>query len=897
MKSRQIRTLTASGLIVFILAITGACTDCDDTTVGVEDVAPDALMADVAPDGSPDVPGPADVELDVSDVPDAGPTPEFPRTPIQDGVSDDGHSDISEVLGEGEVRLGRLLSDDTGFHGVDSHCRKGDFLLYNSLIVVCIQEESTNRLESFTGGMIVDARRVGDEGEDVLDFILPLMELRTATAREVSVIRDGTDGLAVLRVVGKDMEIAFLAAAIGGRLGSPMEIEVTTEYRLRPGEDSVEIVTWYTKPDGSRGSFFAGDLFVWGDRARVWSEGQGFGVGTGGRKWMAGVGDGRSFGLVYENDVSPLGIVSAQGLPWGELRARRISLEAGNEEALRRWFVVGDGTLDSMRSSAARLLGSEWEESPHTVEVLDEGGDPVSGVGVLVKNEAGRSHTYGVTGDDGRVVLALEAGATYGVVLEGLAGERTQDFPEVVFDTEGLVTLEVPQAGRLLLNVAEAGSEAPLTARVEVRGEVSMVFFAVQGALDVAVPAGDYRLVITRGPEYDYAALDIQVEAGGTSSEDVELVRTMETSGWRTGDFHQHMEPSPDSTIELRLRVLDNVASGVELIVPTDHDVVTDLQPIIDELGLEAVVSTFPGVEISPAYTHMNIFPIPYRPETRGRGTIELARMVDEDLVFRRVPEIIALARTMEDSPVVQLNHARNNSGFFAHTGYDPELGPDAIVHEDFSIDFDAMEIVNRIRDTCQLMKDWSGLLNAGKVVTGMGNSDSHHLNARAGVPRSYLRMDSLPGEITPALVKEAILNQRVTVGSHAFMDFADAMLPGDTIESSVGTSVSFRPRVQTPDWAEATRLFVIVNGRIVDTLESSGAGFDFDETIDLNFDEDSWVVFFAYGPSPSDEVRYSVPVIAFTNPVFIDVDGSGWQAPGVGELDLDALNQDGFCG
>jgi hypothetical protein len=894
---RQRRTLWATGLVAVLCAMTGACSNCGDESLQTDASVDDASRPDALVDVIADVDGGQGGE-DIA-VPDAGDGSEHPRTPAQAGVSPDGHPDQWAELSAEEVRLARLTTDDTGFSGVDSHCRKGDFLLYNSVIAVCIQAETTNRLESFTGGFIVDARRRGDTGEEVLDFMIPLTELRTKSAREVKVVRDGTDGLAVLRVEGSDMDIAYLTNVAGTRIGSPLGLEMTTEYRLRPGSDAIEIVTWYRKTEARRVTFHAGDLFVWGDRGRPWSPGLGFEVGQGPRPWMAGVGRGKSFAVVYEDQASPLGVVASQGLPWAELRASRITLDGDEEKVLRRWFVVGDGTLDSVRQGAARVRGEAWTATPHVVEVVDTAGVPVANVRVVIRDAQGKFYTHGTTAADGKVRLELEPGQAYSARLEGLAGQTSEEVEGLQFDDESTARVEVAQAGRLNLTVTEAGANVPLTARVEARGPRNLTFFAVKGSLDIDLPVGRYRLVVTRGPQYDHVAFDIDVVAGQTSTHSAALVRGLDTAGWRTGDFHQHMEPSPDSTIEVRERVLDNVTSGVELIVPTDHDVITDLRPIIAELGLGDVVSSFPGVEISPGYAHMNMYPMPYDPNRRGRGTIELARMVDGDVLFRRFPDVIAVARGLDTDPIVQLNHPRSNAALFQHVRFDPELGPEAVEHPDFTVDFDAMEIVNRPRDTCQLMVDWSGLLNAGKMITGMGNSDSHSLNGRAGVPRTYLRIDAGPGEITPAHVREAIRNQRASVGAHAFIDFSDAMVPGDLIESQRSTTVTFRPRVQTPDWAEATRLFVIVNGHIVESFERSadaGARLDFEETVELTFEQDSWVVFFASGPQPSGDVRIGVPVIAFTNPVFVDVDGDAngdgraWEAPGVGPLNLDAL-------
>ncbi len=142
-----------------------------------------------------------------------------------------------------------------------------------------------------------------------------------------------------------------------------------------------------------------------------------------------------------------------------------------------------------------------------------------------------------------------------------------------------------------------------------------------------------------------------------------------------------------------------------------------------------------------------------------------------------------------------------------------------------------------------------------------------------------------------------------MTVGAHAFIDFGDGKLPGDTLTTTAGSSLDFQVRVQTPDWSQADKLIAVVNGEVVDIFDRPGDAtehLDFDQSVSMVFDEDAWVVFFAYGASPSGEVRSGKPVVAFTNPIYVDVDGDAdsdgqdWEAPGARALSLGAVNQ--FC-
>jgi len=53
--------------------------------------------------------------------------------------------------------------------------------------------------------------------------------------------------------------------------------------------------------------------------------------------------------------------------------------------------------------------------------------------------------------------------------------------------------------------------------------------------------------------------------------------------------------------------------------------------------------------------------------------------------------------------------------------------------------------------------------------------------------------------------------------------------------------------------------------------------------------------VFFAVGPR-AGAWEYGDATLAFTNAVYIDIDGAGWTPPGMTPLMLDALNETGFC-
>jgi hypothetical protein len=869
--------------VLLCAVLVGAgCSDDDENNNGAADT------------GQPDV---ADTSSDAGEDADAdemsGP---LDRTEPQPGVAPDGLDPTAE-LAEGEVRAGRITSSDTGFTGIWAHCKEGDFKLYNADIAVCIQNESTNRMEMFTGGKLVDAQRVGGPTKDVLDGMFPLVGFGTMQAQSVEVIRDGSDGeSAVIRVEGMDIPMAYVIGVIPGLFDERKGLEMSLEYRLEPDSDTVEVVTWYTNVQDGRRVFGIGDWFGWGDRARLWTPEAGFGALASKYNWMGGVGEGHSYAWVTEEDASDLGL-QEQGLPFVATQARGGALQNGEETAFRRWFVVGDGTLDYVRRRAGELIGEQVSGEARTILVETEDGAPVEGKWVTVSDENG-ALTAGLTDANGETELTLPSGElTFAV--QSWDGASLSETTHTVDGTA--VSLELPTPGRIRLSVSDTAAD-PMHAYIELRGDGNWNGVALDGEHVLTVEPGTYRISAMHGPEWEGASVEVEVVAGQTENAELVLEHSVDTDGWLSADFHQHMEPSPDSAAHIEARVKENVGLGVEFAVPTDHDVVSDLQPFIDALGVSEDIGTFSGVEVSPLATHIGLYPMDYQPDERGRGTVPLAFMEDGEPTRRVIPEVAEVARTLDSDPIVQLNHARrDSSGMLELVGFDPELGPDIISDARFFSTFDTMEIVNRFENTCKLFRDWSGFLNYGRTPTGVANSDEHGLSGSTGTPRNYLMIDKAPSDVTETDIRTALRDGRVVAGANGFIQISGAN-PGDTIESN-GDPVDLTVRVQTPSWASATNLVTVINGVEVDAAtapDDPSRIEDFNQTQTIPVTEDAWVVFFAYGPNATGPVASNAQTVLFTNPVFIDVDGDAdsdgnvFEAPGLGTIDVPTI--DGFC-
>jgi len=65
----------------------------------------------------------------------------------------------------------------------------------------------------------------------------------------------------------------------------------------------------------------------------------------------------------------------------------------------------------------------------------------------------------------------------------------------------------------------------------------------IDGSYAADLPAGDYQLVVSKGPEYEVSVLNFVISADQTESVDVGMARwtNMPAAGWYSGDDHVHM--------------------------------------------------------------------------------------------------------------------------------------------------------------------------------------------------------------------------------------------------------------------------------------------------------------------------------------------------------------------
>ena len=210
------------------------------------------------------------------------------------------------------------------------------------------------------------------------------------------------------------------------------------------------------------------------------------------------------------------------------------------------------------------------------------------------------------------------------------------------------------------------------------------------------------------------------------------------------------------------------MADGIDMIVSTDHNAVTDYAPSIRQLGLGSLITTAVGDELTTnGWGHYGAFPLPQDMARAGQGAV---------LVHgHNAKEIFANVRQHAPEAVIDVHHP--GIGYFILGEFDPHS--DRAGRPGFSFDFDAIEVLNGYQDPARksvdrMIDDWLGLLNHGHIVTATGNSDTHHLTYNmGGYPRNYVRVrDDRPDHVTPQEVATAVKEHHAFFTTGPFVRF-----------------------------------------------------------------------------------------------------------------------------
>ncbi len=429
------------------------------------------------------------------------------------------------------------------------------------------------------------------------------------------------------------------------------------------------------------------------------------------------------------------------------------------------------------------------------------------------------------------------------------------------------------------------------------------------GSFSVPIQAGDYRIVVTRGPEFDALTKDISLAAGSEVVVEGKLIRSVRTPGWVSTDFHNHSTPSGDNTCGTDDRIINLAAEHIEFAPTTEHNRLYDWEPHIYNLGLDKFVKTVPGMELTGRGAHFNSFPFKPDPTKQDGGAPvwqkdpRLNSIVLRDYQGQDPDRWVHVNHPDMVENFVDRNHDGRADGGYAYFGNfldaleSQNYRTSGILSDaPFSIGKAGTGLgkkVNYIREFI-----WLQLLNQGMNVWGIGVADAHHVYGNGvGSWRTYIPSPTdEPSEIDWREISRNAKAGQMILTSGPFLEvFTGNGTFAGGYERSNG-KLMLKIRVQCANWYDIDRVQVLVNGRQDPrynfTREANPELFGddpefperFNHIAEIDLSEDAHLIVVAIGEKQTlqrgfgTSTQASIQPCAYNNPIYIDVDGGGFE-------------------
>jgi hypothetical protein len=398
------------------------------------------------------------------------------------------------------------------------------------------------------------------------------------------------------------------------------------------------------------------------------------------------------------------------------------------------------------------------------------------------------------------------------------------------------------------------------------------VVYAANGRTEIGLPAGGYIVYASRGWAYSAPSARVTLRSKARRTVRLPVTREVNLRGYIDCDTHVHtLELSGHGDAGVRERIITAAGEGLDAIVATEHDKISDYSEWVRKLRLERLIRVIPGSEVTTQLGHFNVFPLApgaQSPANRPKDWATLSQSV----------------RALDGAKVIIQNHPRD-----LHLNYRPfdpahhlsSAGENLNGRPVFA---NAMEVINSgamYSDMLQLVRDWLGLLNAGLRVAAIGASDTHTVDF---VPIGQART-----VIHAATADDAA--ERLGAGDNLVTYGLAATLRVESVKPLVAAV-----EIHGPSWTSADQLTIYANGIPAaeeDVPASRAAGRKWAKKIKIETRaNDLMLVAVASGPGvlrPFWEVRKPyqpvskdwIPrVMGISRAVPVDVDGNGFQSP-----------------
>jgi Tol biopolymer transport system component len=609
----------------------------------------------------------------------------------------------------------------------------------------------------------------------------------------------------------------------------------------------------------------------------------------------------RYYYSVYDHYLSPtwspdgkeLIVISNRGEIWGTGGFWRMRAEPGDSMRLihfeeTTWKARPDWSPDGKRVVYSSYVGTQYNQ---LWLMTSDGGVPLE-------------LTYGAFdatsprwSRDARHIayISNEGGNTALWVLDmpGAAKQKIEAQTLKFIEPVGSLTISVvdekgkPLDARVSVTGTDGRSWAPSTALMHAddsfdRSERSFEvgYYHTSGISALTVPAGIFKVEVSRGLEYAVASQDVQVSANGAKRVQLTMHRLVDlpASGWYSGDLHVHMNYGGNyRTVPKQLAFMARAEDlhVIEELIVNKEQRVPDISYFGN--GQPDAVST-PSMLI----VHGQEFHTSYWGHS---GLLGLTKNII-------LPGYAAYANTPAASlypanaSVFDLGHAQGALTGYVHPFDEIPNPTDTVsrITNELPVDValgkvDYMEIVG-FSDHRSTAAVWYRLLNCGfRIPAGAGTdamTNYASLRGPVGMNRVYVHSGKT---LDHASWMRAIKAGRTFATNGPLLSLTvNGMEPGDEIKLPLGShTVSVRAVMHSIVPVE--HLELVQNGKVVAAVPTSGDHKSASAMVQVPVEKSGWITLRAWSEHATPPVLDIYP-FATTSPVYLTIAGIPPRSP-----------------
>jgi hypothetical protein len=456
--------------------------------------------------------------------------------------------------------------------------------------------------------------------------------------------------------------------------------------------------------------------------------------------------------------------------------------------------------------------------------------------------------------------------------------------------TRSNLTPERPAAGRLLLEVVDVSTGRSVPARVGLYDSADRLplpstdavgvqrfadhvrrlwasprdhwpsenrdVFYVDGTYGADVPAGEYTLVVSRGPEYRTHIGTVTVPQRGTAAVRVPLERYVDlpSRGWISGDAHIHLPRDSAS----------DAAAWTQLAAEDVH-----VASLLQMGNIAGVHFPQPDWGSTGGYSADGYVLVSGQedPRTGHRGHTMHLNLTEP--IRPEASEYFLYDRTFAAS------REQGAASGYAHLApwFSPSRGL-ALDVPSGNVDF--LEVLQYGRLNTEI---WYDFLNLGYRLVPAAGSDFPYLDL-PGAVRQYVQVADAAG---PEAWFDAFRAGRTYVTSGPFLELdVGGRTMGDELVAEPGTTIPVVAEARlNPDIAELDRIELVMHGDVLATQRAEG-GDRVTLRTEIEAQASAWLAVRAYGRPANPRAM----IVAHSTPVYLIVDGEPtWKASAVPEL------------